>query len=181
MSCPLRPRGLQPARLLYPWNFPGRDTGAGCHFLLQGNFPTQGLNPGFLHCRQALYPLSHQGTGKANAKVCVSLYSKEWTSNTLSQVIKSSILNYYFVDLCKSANFSGHQYPLSQNKGASPHHCTPCQLRLIQLSTTTYIISTRCSMLEAYFFSMQLLICSLTFCYQSQKIWGSLCFYCTHS
>ena len=32
-----------------------------CHFLLQGFFPTQGLNPGLLHCRQTLYRLSHQG------------------------------------------------------------------------------------------------------------------------
>ena len=31
-----------------------------CHFLLQGIFPTQGLNLGFLHCRQILYHLSHQ-------------------------------------------------------------------------------------------------------------------------
>ena len=30
-----------------------------CHFLLQGIFPTQGLNPGLLHCRQTLYCLSH--------------------------------------------------------------------------------------------------------------------------
>ena len=30
-----------------------------CHFLLQGIFPTQGLNPGSQHCRQILYPLSH--------------------------------------------------------------------------------------------------------------------------
>ena len=34
----------------------------GCHFLLQGIFPTQGLNPGLLHCRQTLYCLSHQGS-----------------------------------------------------------------------------------------------------------------------
>ena len=33
-----------------------------CHFLLQGIFPTQGLNPGFPHCRQTLYRLSHQGS-----------------------------------------------------------------------------------------------------------------------
>ena len=31
----------------------------GCHFLLQGNFPTWGSNPGLLHCMQMLYPLSH--------------------------------------------------------------------------------------------------------------------------
>ena len=34
----------------------------GCHFLLQGIFPTQGLNPGLLHYRQTLYRLSHQGS-----------------------------------------------------------------------------------------------------------------------
>ena len=34
----------------------------GCHFLLQGIFLTQGSNPGLLHCRQTLYPLSHQGS-----------------------------------------------------------------------------------------------------------------------
>ena len=33
-----------------------------CHFLLQGIFLTQGSNPGLLHCRQALYRLSHQGS-----------------------------------------------------------------------------------------------------------------------
>ena len=32
-------------RLLYPWDFPGKNTGVGCHFLLQGIFLTQELNP----------------------------------------------------------------------------------------------------------------------------------------
>ena len=41
---------------------PGKNTGAGCHTLLQGIFPTQGSNPGLLHCRQILYHLSHQGS-----------------------------------------------------------------------------------------------------------------------
>ena len=36
------------ARLPCPWNFPGKGTGVDCHFLLQGIFPTQGLNPGLL-------------------------------------------------------------------------------------------------------------------------------------
>ena len=39
---------------------PGKNTGAGGHFLLQGIFLTQGSNPGLLHCRQILYCLSHQ-------------------------------------------------------------------------------------------------------------------------
>ena len=37
-------------------------TGVGCHFLLQGIFLTQGLNPGLPHCIQSLYHLSHQGS-----------------------------------------------------------------------------------------------------------------------
>ena len=45
----------QPARLLCPWKSPGNNTGVGYHSLLQGIFPTQGLNPGLLHCRQMLY------------------------------------------------------------------------------------------------------------------------------
>ena len=40
----------------------GKNTGAGCHVLLQGIFPTQGSNPGLLHCRQIPYHLSHQGS-----------------------------------------------------------------------------------------------------------------------
>ena len=40
--------------LLSPWNFPGKNTGVSCHFLLQGIFPTQGLNLRLLHCRQNL-------------------------------------------------------------------------------------------------------------------------------
>ena len=36
MSNSLRPHGLQPARLLRPWNFPGKNTAVGCHFILQG-------------------------------------------------------------------------------------------------------------------------------------------------
>ena len=49
-------------KLLCPWDFQGKSTGVGCHFLLQGIFPTQGSNPGLSHCRQMLYCLSHQGS-----------------------------------------------------------------------------------------------------------------------
>ena len=38
----LQPHGLQPTRLLCPWDFPGKDTGVGCHFFAQGIFPTKG-------------------------------------------------------------------------------------------------------------------------------------------
>ena len=55
--------------------FPGKNTGVGCHFLLQGIFLTQGLNPGLLHCRQILYHLSHQGSPQFSSvtQLCLTL------------------------------------------------------------------------------------------------------------
>ena len=44
VSDSLQPHGLYPSRLLCPWDFPGKNTGMGCHFLLQGIFLTQGSN-----------------------------------------------------------------------------------------------------------------------------------------
>ena len=58
----LQPHGLQPARLLCPWNSPGKNTGVDCHFLLQGIFPTQELNQGLLNCRQILFQLRYEGS-----------------------------------------------------------------------------------------------------------------------
>ena len=45
----LQLHGLKPTRLLCPWNSPGKNIGVDCHSLLQGIFPTQGLNLGLLH------------------------------------------------------------------------------------------------------------------------------------
>ena len=45
-----------------PWNFLGQNTGMGMLSLLQAIFPTQGSNPGLLHCRWILYQLSHKGS-----------------------------------------------------------------------------------------------------------------------
>ena len=55
VSDSLRPHRLGPTRLLCPWDFLGNSTEVDCHFLLQGIFPTQGLNLGLPHCRQTLY------------------------------------------------------------------------------------------------------------------------------
>ena len=54
--------------LLCLWDSLGKNTGVGIHFLLQGNFLTQGSNPGLLHCRQVLYCLSHQGSPRGGAE-----------------------------------------------------------------------------------------------------------------
>ena len=54
-------------------NSPGKNTGVGGHFLLQGIFLTQGLNPDLPHCRQTLYQLSHQGSPKIVCDVCFAV------------------------------------------------------------------------------------------------------------
>ena len=56
--------------LLCPWDFPGKSTGMGCHFLFQRIFPTQGSNLGLLHCKQTLY---REPPGKS----CVCIYIHE--------------------------------------------------------------------------------------------------------
>ena len=61
---PCDPHGLVPLwlnRFLCAWNSPGKNTGVGCCFLLQGILLTQNLNLGLRHCRQILYYLSYQG------------------------------------------------------------------------------------------------------------------------
>ena len=66
--CPtLQPHVLEPARLLCPWNSPGKNTGVGYHALLQGIFPIQGLNPGLLHWQAG----SLQPVPPGKPKVCI--------------------------------------------------------------------------------------------------------------
>ena len=67
------PHGLQPTRLLCPWDSPRKKTRVSCHALLQGIFPNQGWNPGLPHCRQILYHLSHQGSPRILEWVAYSL------------------------------------------------------------------------------------------------------------
>ena len=56
------PMDCSPPGLSVHGDSPGKNTGVGCHFLLQGIFPTKGLNPGFLQWRQILYWLNHKGS-----------------------------------------------------------------------------------------------------------------------
>ena len=63
---------------------PGKNTGVGCHAFLQGMFPTQGSNPGLLHCRWILYHLSQQGSPKMLGWVaypfsCRTSQPRNWT------------------------------------------------------------------------------------------------------
>ena len=62
----LRPHGLQPTRFLCLWDYPGKNIRVGGHFLLQGIFLTQGLNPRLLHWQADSSLLSHLGSPAPN-------------------------------------------------------------------------------------------------------------------
>ena len=62
MTTCLWPHGLYPARLLCPWDFPGKNTGVSCHFLLQGNLPKLGTEPKSSASQADSLPLSQPGS-----------------------------------------------------------------------------------------------------------------------
>ena len=74
----LQAQNLQSTRVLCPWNFPDKNTGVGCHFLLQGISSTQGSDSHLLHCKQIL---SHCAIWEAQGK---------WLH------IKTKIIKFYF-------------------------------------------------------------------------------------
>ena len=74
VSDSLQVYGLQPTRLLCPWDSPGKNTGVGCHALLQGIFLTQGLNLGLLHWQAGSLPLAPRGK-----PVLYVIYSQSFT------------------------------------------------------------------------------------------------------
>ena len=85
-SCPTLcdPMDCSPPGSFVHGDSPGKNTGVGCCAFLQGIFPTQGSNPGLLHCRQNLYCLSHQGSplltieseSESCSVVCDSLWAR---------------------------------------------------------------------------------------------------------
>ena len=101
----LLPHRRQPTRLPHPWDSPGKNTGAGCHFLLQcmkvnslgqntglgslsllqGIFLTQGSNPGILHCRWILLPAEPQGKPKNIGVDSLSLLQWIFPTQELNQ------------------------------------------------------------------------------------------------
>ena len=91
---------------------PGKNTGVGCHALLQGIFPTQGSNWGLLHCRQILYHWAlrevQSSKPQAQSDMCPEPECYSWTclqpdTNSRSQgthAKTSFLLQSYFCSLC---------------------------------------------------------------------------------
>ena len=109
LSGSLRPCGLQPARLLCPWDSSGKNTRVGCHSLLQEIFPTQGSKLGLLHCRQILSepPNSHQLS---------TIYIE-----SIVYMLLLLLNRFSRVRLCVTPQTAAHQAPLSLGFSRQEH------------------------------------------------------------
>ena len=112
---------------MIPWrHFPGKNTGVGCHFLLQGIFLTQGSNPGLLHCRQILY---HWATREAYPiyRVTSNLPSK-YISSPKAHVAPSKVLSSLSTPLSSSITPASMQQ--KKSKAAKQRFLWTCPLSL---------------------------------------------------
>ena len=119
MSDSLRPHGQQPTRFLCQWDFPGKNPGVGCHFLLQGVFPTQGSNPGLPHCGQTLYCLNHQVQILRPLDAKLQMLGEgfsQWRLNTRHAQFKNRWSRYQFPNLIDHHRYLGEN---SENRNSS--------------------------------------------------------------
>ena len=92
MSDSLQPHGLEPARLLCPWDSPGKNTGMGFHALLQGNLPNPGLNPYLLYLLQwQVGSLPLESPGKPPEPVCRTLFGNRLTEGVAMTYLDSTL------------------------------------------------------------------------------------------
>ena len=135
----LWPHGLQPTRLPCPWNFPGKNTGIGCLFLLQGIFLIQGLNLCLLHflhwqvdsltLDSKLHVIVHYEhplySAKSQQRIVfavvvqsishVQLFTTPWTAACqapLSSTISWSLLRFTFIESVMLSNHLIFCHPL---------------------------------------------------------------------
>ena len=116
----LWPHGLEPARLLCPWNSPGRSTGVGSHFLLQGIFLTQGSNPRLLHCKQLLLPCMPPTPRTILSQNCPALQfltQSEAERKQISSVVSScSVLGWFVTQRWITNTLSDNQLDACRNE-----------------------------------------------------------------
>ena len=105
-----------PHGLYSSWNSPGQNTGVGSLSLLQGIFPTQGSNPGLLHCRWILYQLSHKGSPRILEWVAYHFSSR--SSLPRNQTRVSCIAGRFFTSLA-TRDTNHRRVPLYSWRGES--------------------------------------------------------------
>ena len=108
-----------------PWDSPGKNARVGCHFLLEGIFPTQGLNLCPVHCRQTVYYVSHRGS---------------LLTLTKSQINFQSGLNHYLVFSDKTLQTS---WPITYKMRIHTHTHTHVCISLGKRSCVCVSVHTR--------------------------------------
>ena len=102
--------GLYPSMLLCPRDFPGKNTGVGCHFFLPRIFPTQGSNPCLLHWQADSLPLIHQGSQRVKDDA-INLVFHHVPSNSIFVFVRGpqlcSVLNVFQKQTTKSLGWCG--------------------------------------------------------------------------
>ena len=130
-----------PARLLCPWNSPGKNIGVGSHSLLQEIFPTQGSNLGLLHYRQILYHLSHQGSWHLPLII-----------SHVSPAITLSEYKIFYIPSYLNMNLSKERSMYIDSLSSSP----------ILLEFSTFLISTPGTFFLFFFFLLYLNTCGIS-------------------
>ena len=90
VQCSVTPWNIQHARHLCPWDFPGKNTAVGCHFLLQGILPTQGSNLRLLHLlhwQPDCLSLSHLASPSKSGIKCQFLDGVSYRAGSQKSVI----------------------------------------------------------------------------------------------
>ena len=117
-----------------PSNSPGQNTGVGSLSLLQGIFPTQGLNPGLPQCRQILYQLSHRGSPRMLEWVAYPFSSRSSRPRTQTRV--SCIAGGFFTNQASLLKFMSTESVMPSNHVIL--HCSLFLLPSIFLSTRVF-------------------------------------------
>ena len=142
------PHGRKPTRLLCPWNFPDKNSGVGCHFLLQGIFWPQGPNPCLLHWQADSLLLSHRRSPVkrivsqnkyclVNYPQCTSWENSDWSgyyiywkwfiSMVISNIQFSSVQSLSRVQLFATPWIASRQASLSITNSWSSLKFTPIE------------------------------------------------------
>ena len=128
-SCSVVSNSLWPHGLYSPWNSPGQNTGVSSLSFLQGISPTQGSNPGLLHCRWILFQLRHQGSSRILERAAYPFSSgssqpRNWTR--VSYTAGGFFTSWATREAQKgcAASPSRNQTPVSHVTGGDTHHYT---------------------------------------------------------
>ena len=101
-----------PTRLLYPWDSPGKNTGVGCHALVQGIFPTQGSNLRLLyllHWQAGSLPLAPPGKLRLGPSQIFMSWRRKWQSTSVLLPGKSHVYPLIKIYICRRYMFNKNE------------------------------------------------------------------------